>query len=63
MLGISFLVLLFIDILSNIVINTNSMGFVVLIDIISFFSIVWFGISRWMIYSIERLIHTVVNED
>lgn len=51
-MGIVFLGFLFIIILNNIVISTKTIAFVLLIDIISIISIVWLGISRWIIETI-----------
>ncbi|WP_097005272.1 hypothetical protein [Lacrimispora amygdalina] len=51
-MGIGFLGYLFIEILNNIVISTKTIAFVLLIDFISVFSIVWLGISRWIIETI-----------
>lgn len=54
-IGISLIGLLFIDTLRNMIINTKTIIFVILIDIISIFSVVWLGISRWIVDSISTL--------
>lgn len=54
-LGISLLGYLFIDIKIEIVFNTHTIAFILLIDMISIFSVVWLGVSRWIVRTISTL--------
>lgn len=56
MMGIGFIGYAFLN-STNIMINSSSLFFIFVIDVIAIFSIIWLGISRWIVESISRLIN------